>query len=151
MKTDFDVNMDEIVDLEVKKSLILKQHCFQNLYDKEVLELVSLITTQVAGAGDTIVNKGDEVDSVYLIAEGSAEVRNKVYDNNTFKWETIATLKKGDAIGLSEEGLFSLSGKRTATVVALTDMTLYRISVPRLHGAMLANAHMNEVMKSFRK
>lgn len=150
MKTDFDINLDEISDLETKKSLILKQHCFQNLYDKEVIELASLITTQVVGKGDAIVNKGDEVDSVYLIVEGTAEVRNKVFENNTFRWETVATLGPGDAIGLSEAGLFSLSGKRTATVIALSDMTLYRISVPRLHGAMLANAHMNEVMKSFR-
>lgn len=151
MKPNDDATMDEAITLETKKALVMKQACFKKLYDNEAAELAELFIIQTVAAGETIVNKGDIVESVFLIIDGKADVRDKTFINNEAKWQSIATLGPGESIGLSETGLYSLSGKRTATVVALTDMTLLRLSVALLNGAALANSHIAEVMNRFQR
>jgi hypothetical protein len=60
---------------------------------------------------------------------------------------SVAILSAGDAIGLNETGFYSISGKRTATVIALTEMNLYRLSVAAFHGFSLSHTHVSEVMR----
>jgi len=47
---------------------------------------------------------------------------------------------------LNETGFYSLTGKRTATVVALTDLETLYLSVAAFHGFALAHSHVNEIM-----
>jgi CRP-like cAMP-binding protein len=97
---------------------------------------------------ETIVTEGDPVDSVYLIISGTADVRHVTIKDHALHIQSLATLGPGAAIGLNETGFYSLSGIRTATVVALTDMLTFRLSVPAFHGFALAHHNVSKVMRA---
>ena len=139
--------MDDVVNLEVKKSQIKKQTCFLQLSDKETEELAGLLVEKKVVPGETIVTEGDLVDHVFLILRGEADVRVAKIKDHVLSYDSVATLKPGASIGLNETGFYSLSGKRTATVVANTEMLLLQLSVAKFHGFALANPHVNEVMR----
>jgi CRP-like cAMP-binding protein len=139
--------MDDPTDLATKNAFVRKQTCFKPLTDKESEELAALLIDVHFKAGEIIVNEGDPVDSVYLIVSGSADVRHVTVSNNGLKSDSIATLHPGEAIGLNETGFYSLTGLRTATVVALTDMILLRLNIAEFHGFSLANSHVHAVMR----
>lgn len=134
------------IDVEVRKQLLKKQAFFAKLTDEELDILASLLTEVHAHPNETIVKHGDRVDSVYLIVKGSADVQQTLYKDQVPHTTSLATLHDGASIGLNETGFFSLSGKRTASVVALTEMTLLRLSVAAFHGFALSNPHVNEVL-----
>lgn len=138
--------MTESLELNIKKALVKKQVCFSQLKDEEVEGLAELLIEKDFAAGETIVNEGDLVDSVYLIHKGEAEVQRIHYENKTPRVEYLATLSDGQAIGLSDTGFYSLSGKRTATVVAKTNVTTLFLSVAKFRGFALAHTHVAEVM-----
>ena len=139
--------MEESVDLGVQMQLIRKQPIFSQLTDEEVLELASLFVEVKTPPGEVIVKEGDAVDSIYLIANGTVDVRHVTIVDGSPVVTSVAILSFGDAIGLNETGFYSLSGKRTATVVALTDMLMYRLSVAAFHGFALAHSHVSDVMR----
>lgn len=139
--------MDDAVDLTLKKSYVKKQACFAQLSDKEITELADLLVEKHIASGATIVTEGDLVDNVFLIVSGEADVRVATIKDHALIFNSVATLKQGASIGLNETGFYSLSGKRTATVVANTDMILLQLSVAKFHGFALANPHVNEVMR----
>jgi CRP-like cAMP-binding protein len=140
--------MNTTVDLNLKKSFLKKQACFSSLTDKEIEDLAALLIETPIKAGETIVTEGDRVDSVFLIVSGSADVKIMTLKNNAVESKSIATLTAGESIGLSENGFYSLTGKRTATVIALTDMLLLHLDVAKFHGFALANHHVSEVMRT---
>lgn len=131
----------------LKISLLRKQLVFSQLTDKEIEGLASLLTEKYYSPDEIIVSEGEPVDSVYLIVSGTADVRHIRIENQATHFESVATLGPGEAIGLNETGFYSISGVRTATVVALTDMSLLRLSVAAFHGFALAHSHVNEVMR----
>jgi CRP-like cAMP-binding protein len=139
--------MDNPTDLATKKSFVRKQSCFKPLTDTESKELAALLVDVHFKAGETIVTEGDPVDSVYLIVNGSADVRHTTIGNNGLESHSIATLHSGESIGLNDTGFYSLTGLRTATVVALTDMVLLRLNIAEFHGFALANSHVHAVMR----
>lgn len=139
--------MDGAVDLSANKILLKKQVCFSQLTEDELEKLSELLKEKKILAAETIVTEGDPVDSVYLIISGTADVRNITIKEGNFHFTSIATLGPGDAIGLNDTGFYSLSGLRTATVVALTDMTLLYLNIAEFHGFALAYSHVNEVMR----
>lgn len=143
--------MSNSVSLDVTKSLIEKQVCFSEFTSAEVEILASLMAEKHFAPGDIIVTEGDPVDCVYIIVEGITEVRCVKFENLQPHMVYVATLKEGDAIGLNETGFFSLSGKRTATVVAITEVTTLCLSVAEFHGFTLANTHANTVMRAQEK
>lgn len=141
--------MRDPVSEKLKNALIKKQTCFSKLADREIEMLASLLEEKRFKPGDVIVNEGDPVDSFYLIVSGNADVRHVTYKNDSPQIESVATLsaKNWDAIGLNETGFYSLSGLRTATVVALTDMVLLTLRLPVFHGFALNYPHVSEVMR----
>ncbi|MBV8803164.1 MAG: cyclic nucleotide-binding domain-containing protein [Gammaproteobacteria bacterium] len=139
--------MEETTDLATKTAFIRKQACFKPLTDKETMDLAQLLAEKTFKAGETIVTEGDHVDSVYLIVQGSADVRKAAVGKNGLESHSVATLHAGEAIGLNETGFYSLTGLRTATVVALTDMTLLYLNIASFNGFALANSHVHAVMR----
>lgn len=128
-----------MAEMELKKKQVQLQKAFRNLNDSEQDILAELLTEVIFKPGDTIVKEGDRVDSIYLIVKGDADVfRNE---------NKVATLQAGSAVGLSDEGFYSLTGLRTATVVAATDLVTYKLSVSRFRGFTLAYPHANEMMR----
>lgn len=141
--------MDDLVDLATKKALITKQACFSQLTDEEATELAGLLAEKQYSAGDTIVTEGDPVDSVFFIVNGTADVRHITFKDNKQHVESVAKLREENAIGLNETGFYSLSGRRTATVVADTDMLLLHLRIPAFHGFALAHSHVSELMRRY--
>ncbi len=139
--------MNDTTDPSYKKLLINKQACFSPLSKDENDVLATLFVEVRIAAGETIVKEGDPVDSVYLIVKGSADVRHITLKDHVPQIQSLATLGPEDAIGLNEAGFYSISGIRTATVVATTDMILLRLSVAAFHGFALTYSHVNEVMR----
>lgn len=84
-------------------------------------------------ANQVIVHEGELVDSIYIIIDGCAEVSKKTIKFGIKKSIPIALLNKGENIGLSETGFYSKSGHRTATVTAITNMTLLRLDIKVLN------------------
>jgi CRP-like cAMP-binding protein len=138
--------MDESIDLELNKEFIKQQACFSKLSEAETEKLASLLTVKHFAAGETIVTEGNPVDCVYLIVSGTADVRHVLIENHQPVINSVATLEPKAAIGLNETGFYSLSGIRTATVVAKTDMVTLRLSLAEFHGFALAYPHVNEIM-----
>ena len=54
----------------------------------------------------------------------------------------IALLNPGDSIGLNDTGFFSPTGIRTATVTALTAMTVFRLDINQLHTFLQEHPHL---------
>jgi CRP-like cAMP-binding protein/ribonuclease BN (tRNA processing enzyme) len=74
-------------------------------------------------AGDAIIRQGEDPDFLYIIKDGTADVT--VLKNGGQSQEKIATLGSGQVFG---EIALLIGGKRTANVIALTDMEVLRIS-----------------------
>jgi len=93
---------------------------------------------------DVIMRIGDEANGIYYLARGVVRVQDS-------RGETIAELSEGDIFG--EMAYFTSSRKRSATVVAMTDIAVRRISTedfnktPMLHGlfAEIAQRRMRPV------
>ena len=141
--------VENTLDAATKIALIHKQACFKPLNSDEINMLADLFSVKNFPAGSVIVKQGDIVDSIYLIAEGEADVIVSQLVDGKREDKNVATLKETQAIGLSETGFYSLSGLRTATVTAKTDMTLLYLRVAVFHGFALAHAHVAEVMRQF--
>lgn len=139
--------MAETIDIETKKEYIKKQKCFMKLTENEIEVLASLLRETPFTPGETIVKEGERVDSIYIIVSGTADVLRGHIENHVHEMTKLASLKAGDAIGLSDEGFFSLTGLRTATVAATSNMMTLKLSVTIFRGFALAYPHANEVMR----
>lgn len=137
----------DFVTLEQKKALLRMQKCFSNFTKEEIDILTTLLKEEHFSAGDIIVNEGDFVDYVYLIVKGTAEVAHARLKEGKPHYEFIALLQPSEAIGLNETGFYSITGKRTATVIAKTDMTVLSFSVTAFHGFALAYHHVSVIMR----
>jgi len=137
------------LSLEQKKSLIKKQACFSGLNDEEIGALAKLLKEKVFKSGDVVVNEGDSVDSFFLLADGEAQVQKLNYNESTPKLEDVAVLsaKNNAAIGLDEKGFYSLTGLRTASVKAKTDLVTLYMPITLFHGFALFYSHVAEAMR----
>ena len=133
----------DAADNTLKIDLVQKQKCFSHLKNDEITILATLLQKRHYEPGETIVTEGEPVDSVYFIIHGTADVRHVYIDNNKETFDSIATLSSGQSIGLNETGFYSLSGLRTATVVAKTAIDAFRLSVPAFNGFALAHPDVN--------
>jgi CRP-like cAMP-binding protein len=140
-------NMDEPVNTNYRNLLVKKQTVFSKLSDTEIADLAALFVEKSFKAGDTIVTEGDRVDSFFLIVRGIADVQHITLKDHVFYSESVAELHAGQAIGISETGFYSLTGLRTATVLAKTDMVMLELSLPRFHGFALAYPNVSRVMR----
>lgn len=138
--------MADTLSLDQRKALIRKQKLFSRLNDEELDMLTSLFQEKEILPATTIVTEGEPVDSIYLIAKGKADVRQAKLHEDVMQNHSVATLDAGAAIGISETGFYSLSGLRTATVIALTEMTLLSLSVARFNGFALAYPRVKEMI-----
>lgn len=140
------VAMTELVSMDVKIAMIKNQPCFSELGEADVEGLAELLVERDYQPNDVIVKQGDRVDSVYFIVRGTADVRYNFIEDNQRKFKSLAKLGENKSIGLSATGLYSLSGVRTATVVAETEMLLLRLSVAELNGFALANPNVGKIL-----
>ena len=110
---------DEIV----KHVAILKNKgIFTTLNERELTALIGNAKKGIYGPPEQIVKQGDEGSSLFYIAEGALEVLIDQEDGTKLK---VAELRAGDIFG---EMALLTGQKRTATVVANTEVAVYEIS-----------------------
>lgn len=112
-----------ITDGDALTSLtVLSNHpIFSAFSTTSLIGLISDCTVNTYHAGEAVVNEGDLVDAVFFVLEGHCEVRKHTVNALDEPVDVpIATIREEECIGLGEVGLFSTTGSRTATVVALS-------------------------------
>ena len=121
-------------DAEKQKRDLLGSSGFFKGFDDSILQkIMPLLVPCHFEAGNVICLKGDESDSLYLVAEGELEISVSSKDG---KIVVLGTLARGDVFG--EVGLLD-KGSRTANIGAKTDVALFR----------LGSQHFNDVAKMF--
>ena len=121
------------ISMAETEALIAAHPFFSELSPKEVKELARLAKTYRFNSNEVIVKENDYIDRIYLIAEGKAEVSQETVVQGVTINRPLILLHQGEAIGLSEEGLYARGQQRTATVTALTPMVLLGINLSELN------------------
>jgi len=101
---------------------------FSSMAPSQLAHVAGLMEVRIVPAGEVVVRQGDEGDAFFVIEAGLAEC--SVDD------VVVRKLDSGDFFGEIAPLRF---GRRTATVVALTDMTL--LSMSRFNMRFLAAAN----------
>ncbi len=142
-----------LVSLTERQKLIAAVPCFMMLTAKESQTLALLMEEVVYHQGETVVTENALVDSVFIIVNGRAEVSRtvkkkvkKFSKKKSYHSVPIATLNSGDTIGLNDTGFFSTTGKRMATVKAITKMLLLRLDIKKLHHFLHTHQHIQHAM-----
>ena len=101
---------------------ILQSKAFLRIPPANIQTMFMRLQELPTKSGQVIIKQGDEGDFYYIICHGKCSVTRAAASGATV---TLATLSDGDAFG--EEALIS-SAKRNATVTAITDGLLMRLS-----------------------
>lgn len=116
---------------QVQCQLLIKSHpLFKQLPLHTTYELAGLFTLKNYHEHQVIVAEDDVVDTIYFIASGKAQVTRKFGELYA---TSLAILHPGDAIGLSAEGIYSPTLKRSATVTSLTQLTAYSLELNKFN------------------
>src|SRR3990167_6608217 len=126
-----------------RQRLITMLPCFAMLSPEESQELAECMAEVCYAVGEKIVEENTLIDSVYILVQGQAEVvrlipksrKIKITSNQAEKIDKVplAILNAGESIGLNDSGFFSTTGKRTATVIALSNVLVLCLDLKRLH------------------
>lgn len=109
-------------EIQHRTDALQQVELFEPLTDDELSALSARLLVKPFLPGEAIVRQGDPARSLYLITQGTAEVRVAVDSDGLT--EKVAELNAGNFFG--EMGL--LTGEpRAATVAALTEVECYRL------------------------
>ncbi|HEX4083846.1 MAG TPA: mechanosensitive ion channel family protein [Chthoniobacteraceae bacterium] len=107
-------------DLKRRLDALVRLELFDALTEEERTEIAHRLITAHFVRGEVITRQGAEAHWLYIIAEGDADV--KVEHGGMV--QTVATLHAGQLFG--EMGLMT-GEPRTASVIAITEVTCYRL------------------------
>lgn len=133
------------IETQLRQRLLLQMPCFSFLSVEQIGVLADELQEISYRQGEVIVHQDDLIDSIYFIAKGIAEVSHKSIFRKKHRLVPIALLQEGENIGLNDTGFFSVTGKRTATVIALSEMLLLQLDFQWLH-AFLHKNHLESRM-----
>ncbi len=140
------------VPIEKRQDLITALPCFAMLSKDESRELANLMTVTEYLPKEVIVTEEAIVDSVFIIVSGQAEVtkqasqKNKITRRVKISQVPVALLEAGEAIGLNDTGFFSETGKRTATVTAVSETRVLSLAIKELHEFLQAHPNLQPAM-----
>ncbi len=110
-----------------KRARALKRvELFESLTDAERRQLAAQIRIAPFARGEVMTKQGAEAHWLYVITMGDAEVRFSLNGQS----EHVATLHPGDFFG--ERGMMT-GERRSADVIALTDVECYRVDKDSFH------------------
>lgn len=142
------------IAMEQRQALIFALPCFAILTPEEAHELANLMHEIDYQPGEVIVTEHALVDSVFIVVQGQAEVtreyakKRRLIKKVKLIQVPVATLGPGDAIGLNDTGFFSQTGKRTATVTAITETRVLEISLENLHQFLQSHPRLQPAMSA---
>lgn len=134
----------QTINFTLREAMLRVLPAFSLLTASEIHELANLMTERDYQPDETIVVENDLVDSVYIIIKGKAEVLHEQKNKNTLT--PVAVLQHGESIGLNDTGFFSTTGKRTATVKAITEVTALYLSLKDLLNFLNNHTHLQHDM-----
>ncbi len=135
------------ISIPERQALLTALPYFAMLTSAESKELTSLMEEVSYAAGEMIVEEDALVDSVYIITSGQAEVtRTLLSKKNTITKVPVGVLNASEAIGLNDTGFFSTTGKRTATVTALSKIQALKLDLKSLHQFFKRHVHLQSSM-----
>ena len=114
-------------------ALIQSFPCFADLSSDQCQHLATLMQEVQVSPQTIIVTENELIDGIYIIVNGQAEVTREVLHRKKKVQVPVAALAAGEGIGLNDTGFYSTTGKRTATVTALTSMLLLRLDLKDLY------------------
>jgi len=118
---------------------------FSNLNPEEFQRIYAKLRSVKIPHGLRICRDGDDGDSIFIVAQGEAEVTKK---NEKGEERLLAKLTPGMFFG---EMAYFLDGKRHATVEAVTDVQLLELSKKDMDEVTAEFPSVKEVMLSFYK
>jgi CRP-like cAMP-binding protein len=100
----------------------LRNYCyFHNLSNSALEAIAKKLHIERISAGTEIIREGESADTFYFIKDGAVEVYKKTPSGQT---SVLSVLGKGEGFG---EMALLTSSLRKATVIAKTDLTLYKL------------------------
>lgn len=114
------------------QTLLTNFPCFAMLKNDESAALAALLSEKNVAPGEIIAMENDLVEQIFIIESGEVLVTQQTILNNKIAAMPMAILFAGEAISLNDNGFFSIAGKRTVTVSALTDTKLLTLSLKDL-------------------
>lgn len=133
------------VSLSQRQALIHNFACFSALTPMQCQLLAERFREVRYSAGEVIVVENDLIDAVYLLVSGEAEVTRETSFKNKKTIIPVSILHANESIGLNDTGFFSATGKRTATVTAITETLLLALDLKELH-AFLAEQKLESAL-----
>src|SRR5690349_15024591 len=106
------------VDLTLGCKALSNYPLFSSLTAGDILVLAKSGSEIHYSTGETITKEDDYIDCFFIIVSGHVEVIQKKI--------IVATLGESEAIGLTHKGIFSSTGRRMATTIALTNCICLR-------------------------
>lgn len=132
--------MDQaVVTTKVRQKMLHRFPCFELLTSAQSAALVAMMQEVRYQPKEKIVAEGDLIDSIFIIINGDAEVTHEIKQHKKVMLTLIAALHDGESIGLNDTGFYSATGKRTATVTAVTAMLLLRLDINDLYAFLKKN------------
>lgn len=122
------------VNSTTRENLILSFPCFSTLTSGQCAELAAFMSEAHFAPHAQIVAENDIVDSIYIILNGEAEVTRESRKHKKVIQIPVAALRAGEGIGLNDLGFYSTTGRRTASVTAVSEMSLLRLDLKDLYG-----------------
>lgn len=102
--------------------LFRSSEIFEGLTPEEIREIIQLAEYRALDKGDFLFEEGDPSDALYVVADGAMEVRSQTPGGES---TVLAELGPGSVVG--EMSLLG-GGERSATVEALREVELFRVS-----------------------
>lgn len=129
-----DYLQEQTISLSARENFLRAFPSFALLTPAQLQELAKHFKEMHFAPKEIVTKEQELVDSIFIIASGNAEVTREVSQGKKVKQVPVAALHAGEGIGLMETGFYSTTGKRTATVTAVTEMILLRLDIKDLYG-----------------
>ncbi len=110
-----------MVSEEYRIAFLQRCHLFRGLTNEQLADIAARLDEKVFHPDEVIFNADDEADCLYLIYRG----RVRVVRLEKGEEVNVATLTEGDYFG---EAALHSRGRRSATVIAERDTTLFALS-----------------------
>lgn len=117
-------------------NILKKLPVFQGLSEPEYYKVLAMCTSTVAKADETLVQQGDNGDSLFVLLSGEIEI-------NVKNKGVVHTMRSGEILG--EIGLV-LSAPRTASAIIKKDSVLLHLKARTFHEVAQKHPHVGYVI-----
>jgi putative ABC transport system ATP-binding protein len=131
-------------DVLVQEAAIVSQmlarcEVFQHLTPRSLAEMADQLVAEQVSEGTCVIREGDPGDKFYLIRQGAVSVRRGPQQTE------VVQLREGDFFG---ETALLTGHPRNASVIAMSDLTLYSLSQENFRRAMQQQASFEDEIRT---